>query len=162
MNANRSSARSTDAIVPAALTERGADQRVRNPCTDAASTTFHSTRPEPATDSRKADANAPYSSAVDAVMPRSVVVVTGLEGGLALGLVALDQLLDPVTADLVVAATSLFERPSTFTDKITSSASDMGHLQKARCKRCRGTGANYVVEPDTSERAKPEPQAQHR
>jgi len=45
------------------------------------------------------------------------------------------------------------ERPSTLTDKITSSASDIGHLRKVRCQRCRGTGANYVVNPDTSERA---------
>jgi len=40
-------------------------------------------------------------------------------------------------------------RPSTFTDVITSSASDMVHLQ-ARCQLCPGTGVNYLVQPHTA------------
>jgi len=46
-------------------------------------------------------------------------------------------------------------RPSTFTDVITSSASDMVHLQ-ARCQLCPGTGVNYLVQPHTFGRASDE------
>jgi hypothetical protein len=40
-------------------------------------------------------------------------------------------------------------RPSTRTAVTTSRASDIPHPHVLRCERCRETGGNYVVKPDT-------------
>jgi hypothetical protein len=41
-------------------------------------------------------------------------------------------------------------RPSTTTDVITSSASDIAHPHTPRCQLCPGTGVNYVVKSHTA------------
>lgn len=79
----------------------------------------------------------------------SAGVWSGAEGGLALGVPAFDQLLDPVTGHVVVAgdralgALLLHDRGDD-----QSGLGHGGHLH-TRCQLCPETGANYVVEPDT-------------
>jgi hypothetical protein len=85
-----------------------------------------------------------------------------LERRLALREVAPNQLLDPVPGDLVVAGDLALGAPSTSTTVMISRALDMaGHLQKRR-QLCPGTGANYVLKPDTAPATKSKSQVRGR
>src|ERR1700758_2486242 len=68
----------------------------------------------------------------------------------ALGLVAFDQLLDPVAGDVVLAGDLAFAAPFQHRggdDKLRLRHGRPPRLK--RCQLCRETAANYVVKPDT-------------
>ena len=64
-------------------------------------------------------------------------------------LVALDQLLHPVAGDVVVAGDLALG--AALDDDSGDDQPGLGHGRhlRTRCQLCPGTGANYVVEPDT-------------
>lgn len=74
----------------------------------------------------------------------------------AFGLVAFDELLDPVTGHVVVVGDLAFAASLERDGGMTSWALDVADLpDKMRCQLCPGTAANYVVKSDRGPTARP-------